>query len=100
MDWKLFGAVFTTVFLAELGDKTQLATFGAASASDSGRLTVFLGSAAALVACSALAVVAGAAIGKVAPLVWLERLGGLLFVVLGVWTIWKSFGPPEGATGG
>lgn len=91
MDWKLFGAVFTTVFLAELGDKTQLATFGAASASDSGKLTVFLASSAALVACSAMAVVAGAAIGKVVPLVWLERLGGVLFVAIGAWTLWKSF---------
>jgi putative Ca2+/H+ antiporter (TMEM165/GDT1 family) len=91
LDWKLFSAVFTTVFLAELGDKTQLATFGAAAASESGKLAVFLGSAGALVACSALAVVAGAALGKVVPLVWLERFGGVLFVALGAWTLWKSF---------
>lgn len=91
MDWRLLTATFTTIFLAELGDKTQLATFGAASASDQGKLAVFLGSSLALIACSAMAVLAGAAIGKVVPLVWLERAGGVLFVVLGVWTLWKSF---------
>lgn len=91
MDWKLFTATFATIFLAELGDKTQLATFGAASASEQGKLTVFVGSSLALVACSALAVITGAAIGKVISPVWLERAGGVLFLVLGAWTLWKSF---------
>jgi Ca2+/H+ antiporter, TMEM165/GDT1 family len=91
MDWKLFAATFTTIFVAELGDKTQLAAFGAAAMSQGGRWTVFAGSAAALVATSALAVAAGASLGKAVPLVWLERAGGVLFVGLGVWTLWKSF---------
>jgi putative Ca2+/H+ antiporter (TMEM165/GDT1 family) len=90
IDWKLFAATFTTIFVAELGDKTQLATFGAASASDGGKLTVFLGSSLALIACSAMAVLVGAALGRYVPLVWLERAGGILFIVLGVWTLWKS----------
>ena len=91
MDWKVFGATFATIFLAELGDKTQLAAFGAAAASEGGRLSVFLGSALALVATSALAVLAGAALGKVVPLVWLERLGGVLFVAIGAFTLWRSY---------
>lgn len=91
MDWKLFAATFTTIFLAELGDKTQLATFAAAASSSSGRFAVFLGSAAALVACSALAVVAGAALGKAVPLHWLERIGGVLLIALGAWTLWRSW---------
>lgn len=91
MNWTIFGATFVTIFLAELGDKTQLAAFGMAAASDQGRWSVFLGSSVALIATSALAVIAGASLGKVVPLVWLERLGGLLFVALGAWTLWKSF---------
>lgn len=90
MDWKLFASAFTAVFVAELGDKTQLATFGLAAASTGGRLAVFLGSALALVCTSLIAVVAGAAIGKVIPALWLERIGGLLMVGLGVWVLWKT----------
>ena len=95
MDWKLFATTFTAVFLAELGDKTQIATLGFASGTDKGHWTVFAASAAALVACSAMAVVAGAALGKVIPMVWLERVGGLLLVIAGAWTLWKSFGSGE-----
>lgn len=90
MDWKLLATTFTAVFLAELGDKTQIATLGFASGTDRGHVSVFVGSALALVACSALAVVAGAALGKFVPIVWLERVGGALLVAAGVWTIWKS----------
>lgn len=90
MDWKLFATAFTAVFVAELGDKTQLATFGLAAASSGGRLAVFLGSALALICTSLLAVVAGAAIGKVVPAIWLERAGGALMLGLGAWVLWKA----------
>jgi putative Ca2+/H+ antiporter (TMEM165/GDT1 family) len=95
MDWKLLATTFTAVFLAELGDKTQIATLGFAAGTEKGHLSVFVGSALALVACSALAVVAGAALGKVVPMHWLERVGGAILVVAGVWTIWKSFSAGE-----
>ncbi len=91
MDWKLVGSTFVAVFVAELGDKTQLATFGLAAASKGGRLSVFLGSASALVATSLVAVLAGAALGKAVPEVWLQRAGGGLFLVLGAWILWQSF---------
>ncbi len=55
MDWKLMATTFLAVFVAELGDKTQLATLSFASSGQS-RLSVFLGSALALVATSAIAV--------------------------------------------
>jgi putative Ca2+/H+ antiporter (TMEM165/GDT1 family) len=93
MDWKVAASAFVTVFLAELGDKTQLATFGIASAADSRRLAVFAGSAGALVLTSAIAVVAGAAVGKLVPAHWILRVSGLAFVALGAWSIWKSFRP-------
>ena len=90
MDWKLLATAFAAVFVAELGDKTQLATFGLASASSGGRLAVFVGSALALVCTSLIAVAAGAALGKVVPPVWLERAGGVLMLGLGAWVLWKA----------
>ncbi|MBX3127935.1 MAG: TMEM165/GDT1 family protein [Polyangiaceae bacterium] len=83
MDYKLFLATFATIFLAELGDKTQLATLSLA-AGGSSRWVVFAGSALALVATSALAVLGGEALGRVIPPQWLRRGAGALFILLGI----------------
>ena len=83
MEWKLFASTFAAIFLAEIGDKTQLATLSLA-AGGSSRWTVFAGSALALVAASAIAVIAGEALSRVIPPVWLQRGAGALFLVLGV----------------
>ena len=83
MDWKLLASTFGVVFLAELGDKTQLATLSLA-AGGSSRWVVFAGSAAALVATSAIAVVAGEALSRVVSPEWLKRGAGAMFLVLGV----------------
>ncbi len=83
MDWKLVATTFVTIFLAELGDKTQLATMSLA-AGGKARWAVFLGSAAALVAASAVAVLAGDVLARTIPPIWIERAAGALFVVLGV----------------
>jgi putative Ca2+/H+ antiporter (TMEM165/GDT1 family) len=82
MDWKALASTFGVVFLAELGDKTQLATF-ALTASGRSKAAVLIGSASALVLTSVLAVVAGAALGKVIPPIWLKRGAGALMLVLG-----------------
>jgi Ca2+/H+ antiporter, TMEM165/GDT1 family len=89
MDWKLLATTFGTVFLAELGDKTQLATLTFATSGRS-RLAVFLGSAAALVATSALAVLAGEALTRFVSPTLLKRLAGAAFVVIGAWVLWSS----------
>jgi putative Ca2+/H+ antiporter (TMEM165/GDT1 family) len=86
MDWKLLFSTFGAIFLAEIGDKTQLATLSLASARGS-RWSVFLGSACALIASSAIAVLAGEALGRVVPAVWMRRAAGALFLVLGVMLI-------------
>jgi putative Ca2+/H+ antiporter (TMEM165/GDT1 family) len=83
MDWKLLGSTFLAIFLAEIGDKTQLATLSLA-AGGSSRWVVFAGSALALVATSAIAVLAGEALSRAIPPVWLRRAAGALFLVLGV----------------
>ena len=83
MDWKLVASTFVSIFLAEIGDKTQLATLSLAAGGRS-RLAVFLGAAAALVATSAVAVLLGGALTRVIPAIWLRRAAGVAFLVLGV----------------
>jgi len=87
LELKLFATVFATVFVAEIADKTQLATLLYAVDSPQSRLTVFLGSALALTLSSAVAVVAGSAVSQwVNPKV-LSWIAGLAFIAVGVWTI-------------
>lgn len=93
MDWKLFVSTFAAIFVAELGDKTQLATFALAGSAPS-RWTVFAGAALALVATTAIAVVAGAALGRYVPAVWLKRGAGVIFVVLGIVFLLSRPEPP------
>ena len=88
LDWRLIAATFGAVFVAELGDKTQLATLGLAAESKS-RLSVFIGSAGALVATSLIAVLAGGLVAKYIPPIYLQRGAGALFILLGIWTIWR-----------
>jgi Ca2+/H+ antiporter, TMEM165/GDT1 family len=83
MDWKLLATTFGAVFVAELGDKTQLATMSLASGPVN-RLAVFIGSAAALVCTSLLAVVAGGVITRYIPPQYIRRGAGVLFILLGV----------------
>ena len=77
-----FVTAFVTVLLAELGDKTQLATM-ALAAGGHARWLVFLGAALALVTSSALAVLVGSALGQVVPTLWLRRSAGVLMIALG-----------------
>jgi putative Ca2+/H+ antiporter (TMEM165/GDT1 family) len=90
MDLRLLATVFTTVLLAELGDKTQLSTLMYAATHAASRSTVFLGSALALVVSSALGVAAGAFIGSWVNPTLLTRLGGIGFILVGVWTLTRA----------
>lgn len=96
MDWKLFATTFGAIFLAELGDKTQLATLSL-SAGASSRWIVFAGAALALVATSALAVLLGEALTRAIPPVWIRRGAGTLFVFLGVLFLLSKPDPDEPA---
>jgi putative Ca2+/H+ antiporter (TMEM165/GDT1 family) len=89
MDWKLLGSTFVVVFLAELGDKTQLATFSLAAGGTS-RWMVFLGAALALIATTAIAVIVGEGVSRVVPEVWLQRGAGAAFIVLRAWFLLRS----------
>ena len=87
MDLRLFATVFGTIFVAELGDKTQLATLLYASNSAHPKLTVFAASAAALVLTSALGVLAGSFVAEhVNPNV-MRWVAGLGFIAVGLWVL-------------
>lgn len=83
--------IFTTVFLAELGDKTQLATILFAADREAAPLLVFLAAAAALVCATALAVALGVAAERWLTMLPLKLLAGLGFVAIGLWTVWDHF---------
>jgi Ca2+/H+ antiporter, TMEM165/GDT1 family len=83
MDIKILLTTFGMIFLAELGDKTQLATLCFAAESKS-RLAVFLGSAGALILTSLIAVVFGSVISRLIPSSYIKIGAGAIFVLLGL----------------
>ncbi len=93
MDGRTLATVFATVFLAELGDKTQLATMLFASDRQVSKLTVFLGAALALVTTSAIGTVAGAAVSRVVGERALSVAAGVGFLLIGAYTLWRAFQP-------
>ena len=86
MDWKLFATVFGTVFLAELGDKTQLATMLYSADKPGAKWIVFGASASALVLACAIGVLAGSAITKFVEPKMLQKIAGVAFILIGAWT--------------
>ena len=87
MDLKVFFVVFGTVFLAALGDKTQLATVLFASRPVASLSTVFVGASLALILSSLLAVAAGSVISQYVDPRYLSYIAGAGFIVIGIWTI-------------
>jgi len=86
---------FGLVFLAEMGDKTQLSTLGLAASAGGGashpRLAVFLGSALALVCTSALAAVCGGWLSAHVSPRWIRAASGALFLVFGALLLREAF---------
>ncbi len=87
MDWKLALTAFATLFLAELGDKTQLAAV-ALTAKTGNPLPVFVGAATALVSITLLAVVFGEGATKIVPASYLHKGAGGLFILIGALMLW------------
>ncbi len=90
MEWKTFLTTFGLVFLAELGDKTQLATMLIATQSKS-LVSVFLGSAGALVLSALLGVLFGAVLTRYVPPHYLQGGAGVAFVLIGFLLIFGKF---------
>lgn len=87
MDQRLFWTVFSTVFVAEIGDKTQLATVLYAGSAVDRRWTVFIASALALTLTSALGTFLGSWLGPLVDGKAIRWIAGLGFIGVGVWTI-------------
>lgn len=92
MDWNLLGLTFITVFLAELGDKSQLAAI-ALSSSNSPR-AVFLGTAGALLLTSLLGVLAGAVAPQLLPVRLVKAIAAIGFALLAVRLLWFNGDSP------
>ncbi len=84
-------SIFVAVFLAELGDKTQLATLLFASDRDLSPLLVFIAAASALVLSTGLAVVVGSQGARYLEMIPLRLIAGLGFIAIGVWTLFEHF---------
>jgi putative Ca2+/H+ antiporter (TMEM165/GDT1 family) len=90
MDFKLFLTIFGTVFLAELGDKTQFATMLFATDRSTSRLTVFLAASLALAAATAIGVLAGHLLSQYVSEKLLHFIAGGGFLVIGGVLVFKA----------
>jgi len=90
MDWKIFLTVFATVFIAELGDKTQLATMLFASDKDVSKYMVFIAASAALIVASALGVLAGSLLSNYINEKYLHYIAGVGFILIGAFTLYHA----------
>jgi putative Ca2+/H+ antiporter (TMEM165/GDT1 family) len=83
MDWRVFLTTFGVIFLAEMGDKTQLAAMTMAAQSKK-PWAVLIGASLALACVSAIGVVVGGALGHYLPIIWIKRAAAVAFIVIGV----------------
>ena len=88
--WKTFITTFSLVFLAELGDKTQLSTMLLAAHNES-YLSVFLGASLALIANAFIGVFLGSFISKSIPMPYIHTAAGIAFIIIGILLITQKF---------
>ena len=94
MDWKLFAITFGTVFVAELGDKTQLAAL-AFTADSKKPWIIFVAASLALVIVTAIGVAAGSVATRWINPAWVRRGSAAIFIVIGVWLLVAEFRNPN-----
>ena len=87
MDWKIFLASFSSIFIAELADKTQLVGLGLAAKSGKPFL-VWCGSVSAYILVTALTVLIGASLGKFIRPEVVRVFGASLFIIIGILMFW------------
>ncbi len=90
MEYKVLLTVFMAVFIAELGDKTQLATMLFAADKEVSKLTVFVGASLALIVASGVGVLAGGIISQYISEKHLQYIAGAGFIAIGIWTLFKA----------
>lgn len=90
MDLKIFLTIFAAVFIAELGDKTQLATMLFAADKEVSKWTVFFAASAALIVASAIGVLAGSLLSTWISERVLSYIAGTGFILIGAWTLYQA----------
>ena len=90
MEWKIFATVFAAVFVAEMADKTQLVTLLFATDKAVSKWLVFFGSASALVATSAIGVLAGSLLSQVINVKTMSIIAGAGFILIGIWPLYHG----------
>lgn len=85
--WRTFFTVLTTVFLAEVGDKTQMATMLFAAEGKTSKWVVFFAASLALVAAAGLGVLVGGVVERFIAPRTLKIVAGIGFIAVGIWTI-------------
>jgi putative Ca2+/H+ antiporter (TMEM165/GDT1 family) len=90
MDWKVFVTIFAAVFIAELGDKTQLATMLFAADKEVSKYLVFLAASAALIVASAIGVLAGSLLSEFISEKVLHYIAGTGFIAIGAYTLYTA----------
>lgn len=88
MDWQIFWITFSAIFLAEIGDKTQLGVLSF-SATAKSPVTIFVAASLALIAATFVGVLAGTLLAKYIQPKFLRFGGGVLFIAVGLWIIFK-----------
>ncbi len=91
MELKVFFTIFLSVFVAELGDKTQLATMLFSAQNTGQRWMVFLASGLGLLAACAIGVLAGALLTQWVSERQLSIVAGSGFILIGLWVLWQAF---------
>ncbi len=90
MELKVFFTIFAAVFLAELGDKTQIATMLFASDKEISKLLVFAAASTALVVASAIGVLAGSLLSEFINEKMLSYIAGSGFMIIGAYTLYQA----------
>ena len=90
MEMKVFFTVFTAVFIAELGDKTQLATMLFAADREVSKWTVFWGASSALVVATVIGVIAGTVLSEFINERYLNYIAGTGFILIGAFTLVRT----------
>lgn len=90
MDWRILLTVFGTVFIAELGDKTQLATMLFAADREVSKFYVFVAASTALIVATAIGVLAGSLMSNYINEKYLHYIAGVGFVGIGLFTLYKA----------
>ena len=90
MDWKIFFLIFASVFFAELGDKTQIATMLFATNEEVSKYLIFFAASAALIVASAIGVLAGSLLSGFINEKYLHYIAGVGFMVIGLVTLLRA----------